>query len=342
LYWKSYFIDINCLASLFLSNNNNNNEKAKSYSPLNKANSSLTMEQPNSDKRGEIDRSLNKFNVINLISYLCNVFVTFAIGTFGLAGRPTNGELSDKYQTIVTPVGLSFSIWGLIFIVQALWCLWQFLPSQRNSEGVQKVGYLYAIVCLFQCGWTLAFSWEIMWLSLVCMYGILVGLVWAVLNLQKYEKIWKGYFLWQFPLSVHCGWIIAASAVNTNVLPVFYQASATTQVAVAGASLGVLVMVGMSWLQPYPVDFTPPLVLVWALAGVYLSLDEPKDSLTATFTEQQLEGIKYATVGGLVLIALGVFVKALYVCVVQRPRAMKRKESGSANKQQLDVEEGSA
>jgi translocator protein len=269
----------------------------------------------------------NKFNYVNLIAYLCNVFVTFGIGQFGLGGRPTNGELSDMYPTLVTPIGFMFSIWGLIFIVQALWVLWQFLvPSQRNSEAVYKVGWWYAIAVVFQCGWTFAFSWEVMWASLVCMYGICIALVTATLRLQTYEKIWKGYLLWQFPISVHCGWIIAASAVNTNVLPVFYDATATVQIGVASASLGVLVIVAFAWLAAYPVDLTPPCVLIWALTGVYLALDDPKDGIVETFSERQTMAIQYAVVGGLSLIGLGVVLKSVYVLAVQRPSAINAKQ----------------
>ncbi|KAG7337343.1 hypothetical protein IV203_014118 [Nitzschia inconspicua] len=282
--------------------------------------------------------SCNKFNYINLIAYLINVFVTFAIGQFGLGGRPTNGELSDKYPTIVTPIGLMFSIWGPIFILQALWALWQFLvPSQRNSEGVLKTGWWYAIAVVFQCGWTFAFSWEVMWASLVCMYGICISLVTATLRLQTYEKTWKGYLLWQLPISLHCGWIIAASAVNTNVLPVFYEADSTVQIAVAGASLGVLVIVAFAWLKAYPVDLAPPCVLVWALTGVYLALEDPADMIVATFSERQITATQYSVLGGLSLIALGVVLKGLYVlCVQRRSKAKPRGTAPSSTEAKKD------
>jgi translocator protein len=269
----------------------------------------------------------NKFNYINLIAYVINCFVTFAIGQFGLGGRPSNGELSDMYPTLVTPIGLMFSIWGLIFILQALWVFWQFLlPSQRNSEAVFKVGWWYAIAVVFQCGWTFAFSWEVMWASLVCMYGICIALVTATLRLQTYEKIWKGYLLWQLPISLHCGWIIAASAVNTNLLPVFYDATPTVQIVVASASLGVLVIIASAWLAAYPVDFVPPCVLVWALTGVYLALDDPMDVIAETFSERQITAIKYSVLGGLSLIGLGIVLKSIYVLAVQRPSAIKAKQ----------------
>jgi benzodiazapine receptor len=271
------------------------------------------------------NRTLNKFNCINLVAYLLNVFVTFAIGTFGIGGQPTNGELSDKYQTIVTPVGLSFSIWGPIFIIQALWVGWQFLPSQRNNLGVTLVGWKYLLIVLFQCGWTVSFSFEVMWLSLVCMYGILFFLVRTVitLNRQYTNKSWKGYLLWQFPMSLHCGWIVAASAVNTNLLPVYYDASGTVQLVVASASLVVLAGVAMTWLCSYPVDLAIPSVLVWALAGVYLSLEDPAESLLTTFTTSQIEGIQYGVVASFFLIVAAIVLKIVYVCCVQRPNAVK-------------------
>ena len=56
---------------------------------------------------------MNKLNVANVLAYVVNTFVTFIsmTGIFGL----TNGEVSAKYQTIITPAGWAFSIWGIIF-----------------------------------------------------------------------------------------------------------------------------------------------------------------------------------------------------------------------------------
>jgi hypothetical protein len=144
----------------------------------------------------------NTYNLCNFLAYIVNVFVTFAIGTFGLFGQPNNSELSDKYQTIVTPFGTSFSIWGLIFIWQAFWVVWQLLPTQRNSEGVLRAWYYYPLMTFFQAGWTISFSYEAMWIAAVCMYAILLTLILASMSLQKYNKTWKGYLLWQGPLSV--------------------------------------------------------------------------------------------------------------------------------------------
>jgi translocator protein len=236
------------------------------------------------------------YNWANLAGYIINVVVTFGVGMFGWFDRPDNAELSEKYQTIATPSGAAFSIWSIIFIAQALWVAMQFLvPSQRQALGVETVGLNYLYVCLAQAGWTFAFAWEVIWLSLVFMYAILYFLVWIVFEQEAQEKQWKGYFIHQFPFSIHCGWIMAASVVNTNLVLVAYGASTLAQFITACCTLAVLLLVGFYVLATTK-DLTVPCVLVWALGWIYSELEAPAQSITDRFTTQQIEGIQYASI----------------------------------------------
>lgn len=270
----------------------------------------------------EVDKSLNKLNFINLLAYIVNSLVTYAI-QFGWIDRPNNGELSDKYQTIITPFGTSFLIWSVIFMWQLFWVLWQFLPSQRNSEGVTRAWYYYPIFTVMQAGWTISFSFEIMWLSLIFMYGILVTLISASMSLQKYKKTWKGYLLWQGPFSIQTGWIMAASSLNTNVLLVAYSGTTTAKIVVAALSLVVLIATSFTWLSSYPVDFAIPLVIVWALTGIYFELENPLQMIIDEFSQKQINGVQSGVLAGAVLISVGIVSKALYVLIKQRPAALK-------------------
>lgn len=311
---KSYTVPITII--MMSENNSNNNNIVEN----------------NEKKNDNSNTSLNKFNWVNLISYLLNTFVTFAIGTFGLFGRPNNGVISDKYQTLVTPWGSAFSIWGIIFIWQAIWVVWQIvLPNERNSIGVTKAWYYYAIMTILQIGWTITFSYELMWASLIFMYGILASLVLASMSLQTYQKSIKGYLLWQAPFSVQTGWIMAASAVMTNVLPVYYNASVSVEIGVASASVVVLVITAISWLSSYPVDFAIPLVIIWALGGVYAELKEPMDVIVERFTTKQIDGIKYGVLAALVLVGVSTIVKILYVLFKQRPNDNNNNERSNNN-----------
>jgi len=287
-----------------------------------------------------IDTSINRFNVLNLTFYIINSIATYCI-QFGWVPLPNNGDISDKYQTIITPFGTSFLIWSVIFMWQLFWVIWQFLPSQRNCEGVIRAWYFYPIFTVFQAGWTFSFAFEIMWLSLIFMYGILATLVAASMSLQKYKKCWKGYLIWQFPFSIQTGWIMCASTLNTNVLPVFYNATDTTQIIVASISLAVLVITSFTWLSSYPCDFAIPSVVVWALTGVYLELDNPLLLITTTFSERQINGVQNAVLSGLVLVATGIVAKALYVIFKQNPQARQEEEKKSVSNSESEEAESS-
>merc|ERR1712194_764476 len=269
--------------------------------------------------------SINRFNILNITFYIINSIATYSV-QFGWVDLPNNGDLSDKYQTIITPFGRSFLIWSIIFMWQLFWAARQFLPSQRNSEGVMKAWYYYPIFTVFQAGWTFSFATEIMWLQLIFMYGILVTLISASMSLQTYKKTWKGYLIWQGPFSIQTGWIMAASCLATNVLPVYYEASATTRIVVASLSLGTLIVTAFTWLSSYPVDFAIPCVILWALGGVYAELNDPLPAIPEMFSTKQINGIQYATIAGMALVGTGIVAKALYVLLKQRPEALMAAE----------------
>lgn len=296
-------------------------------------NANISTKQSGKDAADAVDTSINRFNIMNMTFYIINSLATYSI-QFGWVDLPNAGDMSDKYQTIITPFGTSFLIWSVIFMWQLFWALWQFLPSQRNSEGVIKAWYYYPIFTVFQAGWTFSFATEIMWLQLIFMMGILVTLILATMSLQTYKKTWKGYLIWQFPFSIQTGWIMAASCLSVNVLPVYYEAAANTKIVIASLCLATLVVTAFTWLSSYPVDFAIPCVIFWALGGVYAELQSPLPVIPATFSERQINGVQYSVLAGLVLIGTGIVAKALYVLVKQRPEALKAEEkqaSGSGN-----------
>lgn len=116
---------------------------------------------------------------------------------------------------------------------------------------------------------------------------------------------------------------MAASALNTNVLPVYYEASTTVKIVVSSLSLVVLVVTAFTWLSSYPVDFAIPLVIVWALGGVYAELQSPMPMILEEFSTKQINGVQNGVLAGLVVIGTGIIAKAAYVILKQRPETMK-------------------
>jgi hypothetical protein len=197
-------------------------------------------------------------SIANVVAYIVNLVTTYGVGTLGWFGAATNAELSEKYQTLITPVGWAFSIWAIIFLAQLVWSIVQLLPAFRGDPLVAAVGWNYVLVCVAQIGWTISFSLEIIWLSLVCMLAILLFLV-MIVRAQG-DSDFRGYMLLKFPFSIHTGWILAASFVNVSVLLVSLEVSAQIQYYVAMASLSIILVISGVFIF----DITILLVLAWA------------------------------------------------------------------------------
>jgi benzodiazapine receptor len=256
-------------------------------------------------------RPIDASNSRNLAAYVLNVAVTFAIGAGGFLDRPTNGELSLKYQTLMTPVGWAFSIWGIIFTLQAIWVLVPlFASQQRNTAWVTAVGYNYVFVCLAQSAWTLCFSYELMGLSVICMYAILFFLGRAVRELLPLA-VSENYSISQYtlrvaPFTMHMAWIIAASFVNLSVLLVKLNVSAAMLFYVSVTSLLILFGTALFFLR---IDTIVPAVLAWPLLGIYAELGSPADAIVAAFTTNQINFIRYAAISGAIIVVVGVLVR---------------------------------
>jgi hypothetical protein len=213
-------------------------------------------------------------NWLNFVAYLVNVIVTY-VSLTGIFGA-TNTELSNKYQTLVTPSGWAFSIWGPIFLWEAVFVIAQFLPAFRQSQVVLRVSPWWWSLCLVQCAWTLAFAQEQITVSLVFMLSILGSLLGISWKTNTLTMTVKEYFLLRAPFSLQLGWIIAASVVNINVQADAAEASQQWLLALAVLSnAAVLAIVALFTFAVKTPDPIVGFVAAWAFLGIYTELNNP-------------------------------------------------------------------
>ena len=243
---------------------------------------------------------LNHKNYLNLIAYILNITLVYGVGNAGWLGTPDNGELSRKYQTLVTPKSSAFSIWAVIFLAQGAFAVLQFLPRFRATPMLQNgLSYWYSSVTATQIGWTLSFAYEVIPLSLAFMLSIWVSLI-AILYSQYYTKSDGSlleFWVLRFPFAVHAGWITAASPLNVNVQVVSSGVAPDIQLAVAIVSLAVLhaVSVWVLFNIPRP-NWTMACVLSWAFAWIYEELNEPQQLIQDSFSPDTIRGVQYAAI----------------------------------------------
>ena len=94
------------------------------------------------------------------------VFVNYLANALPIGGMST-GALSDLYPNLFVPVGLTFSIWGLIYLMLGVFVVWQIVDVyKQHSKGiVQKIGIWFLLSCLAHISWIFAWQYQQVLLS---------------------------------------------------------------------------------------------------------------------------------------------------------------------------------
>lgn len=278
--------------------------------------------------------SLNRNNYLNLIGYIINVFFTFfGEPIFDLKGPE---ELSDKYQTLITPTGFIFSIWLVIFIFQGIFAIIQMLEKYRSLPVVQEgVSKWYFVACIAQSLWTLFFGIEQIFASTVVMLIILYSLVTIVLNQRPIDVDTGVYWLTKFPFDIHCAWICAASVLNINVWFISMGGGAILQQILA--YLGLIFFIVVAYVSLFEdnmsmPNYTFPSVFAWTTFGNFFELMNPNNLITSTFSSASIMAVFIIAIIVCAALLISITTSAILGCV--------RKRSNSSDAERIGLTDG--
>ena len=200
---------------------------------------------------------------IALISYLAMVVVNILASTVGINGKKTN-EISDQVDVLFVPAGYVFSIWGLIYVLLAIWLILHFRSSQVHEEPPTRMG-LFVVTCLFNIAWLLSWHYGFYTSSIVIMIGLLMSLIFL------YESYSKGdtHFSGRLPFSIYLGWISVALMANISFVLKYYEWDGFGFSEQFWAQILLfLATVLAAFIRIYKRDIFFPLVVIWALIGI--------------------------------------------------------------------------
>ena len=136
-------------------------------------------------------RSQVSMSILNLFGFLGTVVVNALAVTLPLNYKTTQ-QLSDQYPNLFVPAGLTFSIWGIIYILLAILVIYQLIVTFRKDESglnpFKKIGYLFFVSSILNIGWIFSWHYEIVSLSLLIMLLLLGCLLAIYLKLGLGEK----------------------------------------------------------------------------------------------------------------------------------------------------------
>ncbi|SKB33930.1 hypothetical protein [Daejeonella lutea] len=220
------------------------------------------------------------------------------------------GQVSAKYETLFAPAGLTFAIWGLIYLALIAFCIYHMVKAFNSNQqeqadfDIRAIGILFIINTLATGAWLVAWVNEAIGLSLLLIIIQLVTLTMISVraHISNPERELSSKVFTQFPLSIYFGWICIATIANVSA---FLVAINWSGFGISSINW-VIIMIGVATLLSFFIIFVRRnfffgLVILWALYGIALK-------------RQQVDEIQYQNVinaawGAFIVIVIALLIR---------------------------------
>lgn len=216
---------------------------------------------------------------INTGAFAAMILVNALANVLSIGGN-TTGQVSAAYPNLFTPAPVTFAIWGVIYLLMAVFVIyqWGFLDEGVHSTKVrQDIGLWFAVSCVLNILWILLWHFRLIGLSTICIVLLLVTLILIQGRLISVGGNFLQRMAAKAGFSIYYGWIIAATIANIVVfltqvgwngwgLPEGFWTSAL--LLIGGILASAVVLIGGNRLAG--------LAVMWAFAGILLKHLSPE------------------------------------------------------------------
>lgn len=210
---------------------------------------------------------------INVFFFLGMVIINMLANTIPLGGKNT-GEISSGYPTLFTPAPYTFSIWGLIYILTAVYVLFQTGIIRSNTEVPEmgaRIGIFFTISCILNILWILTWHYGYIGCSVITIILLLIDLI--IIN-SRIKSIDAGSItglLSSYGFQIYMGWLAAATIANISVFLVKINWSRfgmsetvwTIIILIIGALIGAAFVMKSGYLFS-------TMAVIWAYVGILI------------------------------------------------------------------------
>jgi hypothetical protein len=254
--------------------------------------------------------------ILVVVSFLAMVTVNALANILPINGIGT-GAVSDSYPNLFAPAGITFAIWGLIYILLGAYTLYHLglfrgKNITANAGFLDKIGLYFILSSIANTIWIFSWHYRIIWLSMFLMLVILICLILVAQTSGKEELSTKEKHFVKLPFSVYFGWITVATIANATTLLVSigWDGFGISEPIWTAVIIAVGLIIATVTMLKYK-TIAYGLVIVWAYIGILL-----KHTTASGF-----DG-KYPTVIITVIVSIVVLLAALiYLFVKMQKRA---------------------
>jgi hypothetical protein len=200
---------------------------------------------------------------INIILFAGMLAINYLANTLPLNNK-TTGAISDSFPNLFVPAGITFSIWGVIYLLLLAFTVIQFRPS--GSEISKVIENAFAITCIMNGLWIVFWHYGKLPLSLLVMLCLLVALIWINMQIRDLP-----FGLIKAAFGIYLGWICIATIANVTALLVHYDwrgfglTEETWTIIMISTGIIIAALSILDLRNPFIA-----LSVIWAFAGIIL------------------------------------------------------------------------
>lgn len=220
--------------------------------------------------------------ILLIVAIITIVFTSLVSipGSPYLIGGMSQADISNMFSTSVTPAGITFAIWSIIYltwIFAGLTLSWlpvtpftkryfpKLVPYLTDTHTHKKATFSFALAI------GLTAVWLIPWGNIYIGTALLVMLLILGLLIYTFSHTRKSSMIVRSSVEITFAWIIMATALNITVWFRYmnWSLGGPSDFYYAIGAYGVLLLV-ISWLQCRYRTYIISLVFIWTMIGVWI------------------------------------------------------------------------
>ncbi len=165
-------------------------------------------------------KTMTTWTIANLLVFFMTLAVNY-LGATGFFNGMDQSDISSKYRTLITPSGFAFSIWSVIYILVFATLVYLFIKRKdpRVIKLTQLISGLFIVSSVFNMGWIVAFSYELVGLSTLFIIGILLSLM-AIIHRIYTHQAQVPSTLAVTAFTLYASWVFIATILNSAIVAV--------------------------------------------------------------------------------------------------------------------------
>ena len=206
------------------------------------------------------------YRILNSIGLIGVLVVNYLANALPINGY-TTGELSALYPNLFVPAGITFAIWGLIYLFLIAFTIFQWTPWGKPVASTVKAYFF--ISCLLNSSWILAWHYRQVVFSVLIMFALLITLIKLYRITRSVDQTWYFKLFSAIPFSIYLGWICVATIANFTTMlvdldlqPVYPEIWPAIMLAITQ-----LLVFGVNRRKA---NLAYSLTIIWAIGGIIL------------------------------------------------------------------------